>query len=266
MRILCLSLFILLNLGVSASNPVEDFDLRSYSPVKNGLKDLYCEIRIKGLAKKIREQFITLKIKDEVFFKFYWVYPGKLEFVVEGLPSGFSELKDNLKRLIVSRADYIIPQKLFPKLRSYQLNVKKSGKDFLVKADDPTNGKTINKMEMKFTGDGRLSQYKSYSPLGFEESKFSYLKKSWSKNKWVLEKVEAKAIQGPQVTESTSVIKFENNVGYGLPVKVDIVSRQYVAAPGKKERLQERSGGSQVTFSNYKVNSGIARKFFRLQE
>jgi hypothetical protein len=266
MRLLFLTLTIFLNILCAQAGPVEDFDLRSYSPIKNGLKDLYCEVRLKGLTEKIKKQFVTLKIKQEIFFKLYWIYPGKIDFVVEGLPKGFLELRQNLKNLVASRIDYIIPQELAPKLQSYSLKVKKSSSGTLVIGEDPTNNKAINKLEINFKKDGRLSRYKSYSPLGFQQSKFDYSKQSWSKNKWVLEKVEAKMIQGPQITESTTTVKYENQVGFGFPISVLVETKQYVAAPGKEERKLERKGESEIAFSNYKVNSGTAQKYFRSQE
>lgn len=266
MRLLFLTLIILFDIQVGATGPVEDFDLRSYSPIKNGLRDLYCEVRLKGLTDRVKKQFVTLKIKKEIFFKLYWVYPGKFDFVVEGLPRGFFELRQNLKNLVSSRIDYVIPQKLAPKLRSYNLKVNKSSSGFLIIGDDPTNNRTVNKLEINFMKDGRLSRYKSYSPLGFQQSNFSYSKKSWSKNKWVLEEVEAKTIQGPQITESLTTIKYGNQVGFGFPENVLVKTKQYVAAPGKEERKLERKGESKITFSKYKINSGVAQKYFRSQE
>jgi hypothetical protein len=266
MRALFLTLLILLGPNIGAAGPIEDFDLRSYSPIKNGLKDLYCEVRLKGLTEKIKKQFVTLKINKEVFFKLYWMYPGKVGFAIEGLPKGFAELRQNLKNLVASRIDFIIPQELSPKLRSYKLKVNKSSSGFLVVGEDPTNNKAVNKLELNFKADGRLSRYKSYSPLGFQQSSFSYAKKSWSKNKWVLEQVLAKTIQGPQITESTTKVEYENQVGFGFPTTVRVKTKQYVAAPGKEERKQERVGESQITFSAYKINSGTAQKYFRSQE
>jgi hypothetical protein len=182
------------------------------------------------------------------------------------LPKGFLELRRNLKNLVASRIDYIIPQELAPKLRSYELKIKKTASGFLVTGEDPTNNKAVNRLEVGFTKDGRLSRYKSYSPLGFQQSGFSYAKKSWSKNKWVLEQVKAKMIQGPQITESKTSITYGNQVGFGFPVEVSVKTKQYVAAPGKEERKLERTGGSEILFSKYKVNSGVAQKYFRSQE
>lgn len=263
MKRIFLIISILLPLCTWSSEVVESFDLRSYGPIKNGLKDLTCEIRVEGLTKKLKEELVSLNIKEEIFYKLYWLYPGKLDIVVEGLPKGFLELKANLKNLVINRVDYLIPQDLAKRLRSYQLEVKKLKNSTVVKGIDPTNNKAINKIELIFDGDETLKTYKSYSPLGYQESNFTYTKKSWSKNKLVLEATEAKSIQGPQVTEIDTEIKYENQVGFGFPEEISIKTTQYVVAPGKEEKKQERKGKTKISFSNYKINSGIAQEYFR---
>lgn len=249
--------------AILGSEVIENFDLRSYDPVRNGLKDLTCEIRLKGLTERLRKELVSLKIPGEVYYKLYWLYPGKLDIVIEGLPKGFNELKNNLKNLVVNRVDYLIPQKLGKRLRSYKMTTKSVKNGLLVKGEDPTNTKAVNRIELMFDGDERLLSYKSYSPLGFQQSTFEYGKKSWSKNKWVLEKSFAKTIQGPQVTEIETEIDYGNQVGFGFPESIEIETTQYVVAPGEKEKKQERKGETVLTLSKYKINSGEAQKYFR---
>lgn len=242
---------------------VESFDLRTYDPIQNGLKDLYCEVRLKGLTERLKKELVSLNIKGEVYYKLYWLYPGKVDIVVEGLPKGFQELRNNLKNLIVNRIDYLVPHKLGKKLRSYELRSKKISSGVMVEGTDPTNNQAVNKLEISFDREGRLKSYKSYSPLGFQQSNFGYIKKSWSKNKWVLNNSKAKTIQGPQVTEIETGIDHENVVGFGFPGKIKITTTQYIVAPGKEEKKQERTGTSELSFSKYEINSGKATKHFR---
>jgi hypothetical protein len=242
---------------------IEGFDLRTYDPVNNGLKDFSCEIRLKGLTDRLKNELVSLNIKDEVYYKLYWIYPGKLDLVVEGLPRGFKELRTNLKNLIVNRIDYLVPQKLGKRIRGYDLETQNTSSGTLVKGKDPANNKAVNKIELLFDKEGKLKAYKSYSPLGFQQSTFSYTKKSWSKNKWVLNEVKAKTIQGPQVTEIDTEIEHNNFVGFGFPERITISTTQYVVAPGKEEKKQERTGQTELSFSNYKINAGEATKHFR---
>jgi len=266
MRLLIIFLY-LISINISSQeDQVEYFDLRSYDPVKNGLKDLYCEVRIKGLTEQLKKEFLSIKFGEEVYYKMYWLYPGKLDFEIEGIPRGFLELKTNLKNLVVNRVDYIIPQSLGKRLRSYQKKSQKTKGGYLVEANDPTNTKAVNKIELRIDDEGRMKSYKSYSPLGFQESKFTYGKKSWSKNKWVLEKVIAKAIQGPQVTEVTTEITYKNQVGLGLPIEIEVGTKQFIVAPGKDERKLQREGETEITIGNFKVNSAEAQGYFRKQE
>lgn len=252
---------------IYANSSVSDFDLISYSPVKMGLKDLVCEVRLDGLTEQVKKQYVTLKIEEEVFYKLYWMYPGKSYIDVEGIPQGLEQLKQRLVGLIVNRLDYIIPQDLAPRIRGYKLKKVRGGnKGATFEGIDPTNTKTVNKIEISFDRKGVLEKYKSYSPLGFQESTFEYVKKSWSKNKWVLEGVNAKMIQGPQVTASKTSIEYNNVNGYGLPKKITVRTSQKVVAPGEGEKKIERSGESKITFSKYKLNMGAARKFIHGKE
>lgn len=252
--------------NIHALELVENFDLRTYSPVKNGLKDFSCEIRVKGLTDQLKKDLVNIKVNNEVYYRLYWIYPGKADISVEGLPKGFEELKQNLKSLVINRIDYLVPQDLTTRLRSYRLSPKKIKTGTLVVGQDPTNKLPVNKIELSFDNEEKLKSYKSYSPLGFQQSSFEYGKKSWSKNKWVLEEVKAKTVQGPQITEISTEIDYANNVGFGFPTEISIETLQYVVAPGKNERKNERSGETVINFSNYKINTGDAQKHFRKQE
>lgn len=246
-----------------ASEAVQLFDLKTYDPVKVGLKDFSCEVRLAGITDKIKQNFPTLNIKDEIYYKLYWVAPGKVDFQVMGMPSGFREIKQNLKNLVVNRLDYLIPQPLGKRFRSYKMTEMKQSGGIKVIGEDPTNSLPVNKVDMFFDNEGKLSSYKSYSPVGFRESRFDYGKKSWSKNKWVLKEVEAKMIQGPQVTEIETEIDYKNYVGFGFPEKISIETKQYVVSPEQNEKKNERTGKTEITFSNYKINDGAAQKYFR---
>jgi len=262
-----LTFFTIFISSIFANSAVSDFDLISYSPIKVGLKDLVCEVRLDGLTEQVKKQYVTVKVADEVFYKLYWMYPGKIYIDVEGIPHGFDQLKQSLVGLVVNRLDYLIPQDLAPRVRGYELK-KVGGRhgETLFEGTDPTNTKAATKIEIGFDSKGVLKRYKSYSPLGFQESTFDYVKKSWSKNKWVLEGVNAKMIQGPQVTESNTKIEYEKVSGYGLPKIISVKTRQKIVAPGEGEKKVERSGESRITFANYKLNMGEAQKFFRAKE
>ncbi len=258
---------ILFSTSLALANPeVSDFDLMAYSPVKFGLKDLTCEVRIEGLAEQVKKQYVTIKVKDDVYYEVYWMYPGKLGVEVVGLPFGFDQLKQSLIGLVINRLDYLIPQDLAPKLRGYKLEKKKVNNLVMLEGEDPTNTKAVNKIAVGFDGQGILKSYKSYSPLGFQESEFEYEKKTWSKNKFVLENVNAKMIQGPQITETQTDIEYANEAGFGMPREVKIVTKQSIVAPGENEKKEERSGESKITFSKYKLNVGEAQKYFRAKE
>lgn len=260
--------FLIISISMAfANSAVSDFDLLSYNPVKMGLKDVLCEVRLEGLTEQVKKQYVTVKVGREVYYKLYWMYPGRVAIDVEGIPKGFDQIKQSLVGLIINRVDYLIPQDLSPRIRGYELKKKSGGRGGVTfEGEDPTNTKAVNKIEVSFDSNGILKKYKSYSPLGFQDSIFDYGKKSWSKNKWVLQSVRAKMIQGPQVTESYTDIKYENVSGYGMPSKIVVSTEQKIVAPGEGEKKIERKGESELTFSNYKINMGEAQKYFRAKE
>jgi len=249
-----------------AEGLISDFDLTAYNPLKTGLKDISCEVRVDGLTEQIKKQYVTINIKSEIYYQVYWMYPGRMGIEVIGIPRGFEQIKDSLVGLIANRLDYMVPQELSPGLRSYKFNQTKKNGEVVLEGQDPTNKMAVNKLEIGFSKDGVLKSYKSYSPLGFQKSNFTYDKKSWSKNKWVLSSVEADMIQGPQKTSSVTRIEYTNVAGYGMPEKIEIETKQSVVAPGKNEEKIARSGTNILNFSNYKLNNGEAQKYFRSKE
>lgn len=254
---------LMFSIGALSSEQLTLFDLKTYDPIKVGLKDFTCEVRLDGITEKIKNDFAAINLKGEVYYKLYWAYPGKVDFEIIGLPSGFNELRQNLKNLVINRLDYLIPQPLGKRFRGYELTEKKLGSGIRVIGTDPTNTLPVNKIELYFDREEKLKSYKSFSPLGFRESTFDYKKKSWSKNKWVLEEVTAKMIQGPQVTEIQTEMDFENIEGYGFPTQIKVETTQYVVSPEDNEKKNERKGQSLLTFSKYKINDGAALKYFR---
>ncbi len=241
---------------------IQTFDVRTYSPVNYSLKDLTFEIRLKKLTDIVKKRLVDIKI-EEVFFKVYWVFPGRFDIQVEGMPKGFHEIKNELKTLVINRLDYVVPQKLMPKLRSYQLKESKTSRGTLVIAADLTQQKSVNEIKMFFDKGGKLVSFNTSSPAGAQKSKMVMSPKSWSHNKWVVDRVVSRSIAGIQTTKIENDIKYFNKDGFGFPQTISILTTQKIQAPSPKARPQERQVRSTINFSNYRVNSGEAKKYFR---
>ena len=235
---------------------VKKFDVAFYYPQDFKLKDLSFEIRVKGLNKQLQERLFSKKIKD-VHYKVYWVYPGKFHVQVKGLPKGFFEIKNELKNLIKERLDFVIPQKMIPKLRSYSLKRKVIGNEVVVTGQDDTQVKAINEIKLTFDKSGKLKKFKTFSPSGNSESIFTMLVKSWSHNRWVLEEVVANSMLGVQKMQIKQKISYTNVDGFGFPERVLVTTTRELSSSINNEKQPSSSSiESEILFTNYQVNTG----------
>lgn len=262
--IVVLVLLPFMRVSVSATKPaeiVENFDLRYYHPQLLSLNDLAFEIRISNLKENVLKSIPLSKI-DDLYYSVYWISPGKYHVEVKGLPKGYVELKNELKALIQNRLDYVLPQKLAPKVRSYSLKsvTDKSGSKRIL-GTDKTHQRGINEIEISFNREGKLKQFKTKSPMGSQTSTLSMSKKPWSKNKWVVDNVIVTSVQGIQVTKMNNKLTYKNYEGFGFPDKVEVTTTQELqVASNKKDEKNKRTVKSEIIFSNYLINKGIAKK------
>lgn len=265
LKIILLNFLILLNISSfaqeEARNQIDQFDLTYYHPENFGLRDLVFEVRIENLLETLNENKALGKLQD-VYYKVFWIFPGQYEIEVNGLPSGFKEMKQQLRDLIKPRLDFVIPQKLADGLRSYDLSLSKSGTTKIVKATDKTQTRQINEIQIKFEDDGKMIEYKTSSPVGVSTSTFNQAKKNWSHNKWVADVIKVESIQGIQISRVESEITYLNEGGFGLPEKVEITTTHEIVAPEKDKKEQKNIVKNKVIykFSKYSVNSGMAKK------
>ncbi len=261
--LLVLSILCGLNFAHATATPpeIENFDIRYYDPSNYGLRDLVFEIRMTNLVETMKQR---LQIKDlvDVYFKIYWMYPGKYKVDVEGLPAGFNEIKNELKTMVKNRLDFVIPQKLSPKVRSYDLKSKKSKKGTTIVGTDKTHTRAVNEIRLSFDGGGKLTGFKTMSPMGVNSSEMKMSAKSWSHNKWVVDRLVVKAIQGIQMTEIRHDVKYENVDGFGFPNKVEVkTTRKLVKPKSVKDKSDELELKTEVLFSKYEVNTGKAQRY-----
>jgi hypothetical protein len=239
-----------------ANKQVDEFDLRYYHPENFGLKDLVFEIRITDLVKRLNAGK-TLGQLEDVYYKIYWIFPGEYRIVINGLPNGFSQIKRGLKEMIKARLDYVIPLKLAPKIRAYKLSTSNTSRGVLVKGVDQTHTRPVNEINLLFDARGKLLEFKTFSPVGVNNSKMELNVKPWSHNKWVVDKIEV-TNSGTQVTTITSELDYTTVSGFGFPEKIDITTKiKPYEANSKKVQVVK----STLLFSKFEVNSGKAQRY-----
>jgi hypothetical protein len=251
----------------SPESLVKTYDLRTYSPVKFDLKDLVFTLKSDEITKQVKKLIATADIKD-VSFTFYWMFPGKAAIEVNGLPNGFERIKTNLKNMVLQRLDFIIPQKLGNTLRSYKLSLAgQKGDRLLVLAKDKTNIKTINEIKLHFIDTGMLKKIETSSPAGYESFEKDMSTKSWSHNKWVLDELKVITISGLKKTATNYKLDYGKVAGMGFVKEIEISTVSEMQFSDGKEVKKNRVEDFQtVEFSNYKVNEGLARNYFRKQK
>lgn len=243
---------------------IQQFDQRQYSPVKYGLKDLTFEVRIEKLDEELKQRFALDKVNDP-HFKVYWVYPGRTEIEVNGLPPGFEALKNELKKLVIERIEYVVPQDMSGRLRGYEFETSRGpAGETLLKGTDRTHGNVISQIHLTFAGDAQLRTMKTFSPSGAQTAKFESGTKSWSHNKRVVEKVLLEGVTGIQKTSVITTIDYISKDGFGFPSKIS--TETTIEAMTNQKGESQESMTSNVIFANHNVNSGEAKKYFMEQD
>lgn len=260
-RLALLSLFVISVNSVYASNEmIKEFDQNQYSPIKYGLKDLIFEARVEGLEESLKLRFALDKLNDPHFIV-YWATPGRIDIEVMGLPPGFETLKQELKKIIIERLEYIVPQDLSGRLRGYSFEESKSTKGTVqLKGKDETHSKPISQIHLSFDSDARLRSMKTFSPSGSQTAKFKVDVKAWSHSKRVVESVVLEAITGIQKNTVETTISYLVKDGFGLPKTIETITT--VEAMTNKEGSNKETMKALLSFKDYKINSGEAQKYF----
>jgi hypothetical protein len=263
----CFVIIVLLTLSlpslVAATAPadvIRSFDLRQYHPEGYGLKSLIFEARINGLEKVLSDKSYLGQVKN-LYFKVYWVFPGRSKIEIHGLPSGFKKLRSELQTIIGSRLWMVVPQKLMGQFRSFQLEQKSRADSIEIIAKDPNNRKQVNQIKLLFDQNHRLLQYKSYSPFGVQTTYMKMGVKSWSHNKLVMDKVKVVNQIGSRQNIYETVLEYFVKGRVGLPKRLMITNWNEIdegKVKGAKEFNQKsRMNGAkfELIFSKFEINS-----------
>ena len=241
---------------------IENFDIRYYHPANYGLKDLVFEIRVKNLLEQINKE-MSLGTLSDVYYKIFWMMPGKYKIEVEGFPKGFKEIKTKLRNLIKSQLDFVIPQKLAPKVRSYSL-VKSKGKSGTeIAGEDKTHTREFNYINLKFKKNGVLEELKMTAPNIANTKKYKMSAKGWSHNKWLIDESINEIVQGKYKTTQKLKVKYLSIDGFGFPKKITSTLSRSVTDKKLKKLIKNKNAKieSEFIFSKYEVNTGKAQRY-----
>ena len=258
-------ILIISNLGLAndAKKLLEKFDLGMYSPQKQGLRDLVVTVEVPNIVEYLnkRKVFGTLK---KIYFKVFWVFPGKYKIEVFGMPKGFEALKNELIQIIRSRLDFVIPVSLSKKFEKYETKYKRSANGFQIEGLDKTHTLDTNRINVFMDSKYKVRRINTFSPAGSRYSELSFSKKSGSKNKWLADKMNLEVRQGIQVTKMNYQISYLKEEGFVFPKQIDITTmNELVRAKDLDDKKDPKSTSLSIYFKDYKINDGIAKKEFK---
>jgi len=237
-------------IAFGAIEKVSDFDTSLYYPQDGSLKDLYVEAKIEGLEELLKTRLSNPNIKN-VYFKIYWMFPGKSSIEIEGL-KGFEEMKSELKMVIAEKLDYLIPEKFGQKFRSYQMTKKGD----VISLEDQSGEKLIQSVQIKLK-DNNIIKSVSVKGAGIaNEIDYESSMKRWATNKYSFDKVSITTKQMGATSIRTDEIKYTPVQGYGFPIEIMTTAKII------PEKGSERESTARITFSSHKVNEGLALKYF----
>jgi hypothetical protein len=252
-------------MGISSAqtqsiSEIEQYELRTYTPINYGLKDLVFEVRVENL-KKILEGQYNLKNIVDVYFKVYWIFPGQYQVNVEGLPEGFVELTAELKSILKEKLEFVVPKDISSKLRAYNLSYK-SKAPTVIEGVDPTQSRSANRIELIFQENGKLQKFRSFSPYKVTESILDLGIKSWSHNKWVVEEYTMTVDSGQKILTEMNEVSYKTYSGVGLPTSIstETIVKVKRKKDGEEEFVKLSGQKSELTFSKYEVNTGKAKQ------
>ena len=247
-------------------NVWEEIDIRYYFPIEHGLKDLSFTVRKTGLAEQVNKSFHLGKEKD-IYVQVYFLFPDRYRMKVFGLPDGFKELRQTIKASISPYLEFVFPVKFQKKYQIYQFKESQQDGMKLLKATDPKYQAAIPEFDMFFDNNDVLQKTVAMSPQGPNETKFSYSKKRWSKNKYVLERVTSETETKLSNNTLTTDVVYVSKDGFGLPKKITITSKSELNERTKnldqfKGQQTSWSNESVITFDGYEINQKRAQSVF----
>lgn len=242
---------------------LEQFEIKSYAPQKNGVNDLVFEARIDNLTDLLTKNLVVGKLVD-VSFKIYWMSPSQYKIEVQGLPKGFEEVKADLVALIKGKLEFVLPEKFSEKFKGYTLKAEPIADGKLIRAIDTTYTMATPEVDIVIDQSGSLKRVETRAPLSAVKSEFIHSPKSWSNNKLTLDKIITTSWQGGTLLTTSNDLDYISVNGIGFPAKITVKNVAEVTIPKtakEKEKKIKNESGTIIRFSKYEVNTGKAKRY-----
>ena len=251
--------------SLSPTQKLEKYANSIYYPTDYKLHDIYFEVERSGLAKQLSETERYGKI-DDLIFKVFWLIDldknvSKVEIVIEGLPNGFRELKENLIIMVSGQLGFVVPRKFGEDLLKYQLSYYPDSEN-VIQGIDESGKLSMNKFLARFDRN-ILKSITAYVPVGTQDTEFFVSKHPWSHDKYVTNGIEIKSVEGTQTITFISKIKYITVDGHGVPSYVSLETKSSL------HTVKENAGGERnfqqkeiFNFSNYQLNRNRAKEYF----
>lgn len=242
---------------------LEQFEVRSYAPQKNGVNDLVFEARIDNLTEMLSKNTALGKLTD-LSYKIYWISPTQYNIEVQGLPKGFEEIRSDLISLIKGKLEFVLPEKFSDRFKGYSLKSEPIADGKLIRAIDATYTMAIPEVDIVIDKSGQLKTVETKAPMTAVKTEFFHSPKSWSNNKLVLDKMVMNSQQGASKLTTINDLDYLSVNGVGFPSKIVVKNISEVLVPAhdkEKEKKVKHETGTTIRFSKYEVNTGKAHRF-----
>ena len=233
---------------------LKNFDSKVYSLKNKGIQDFVVDIESSKLTKQLNDQQLFGKI-DEVIFRTYWTAkPERLAIEIIGMPDGFKEVKEELKASMLQVMDNLLPQTFEQRFAGYKFGPGEGPKE--IKATDTTGVAGIPTFILKFDAQDKLTEVTGSKPVGTFVVKPTYGNESFAGSNWVLTGQKTTSSENGQTMTIEKELDYGKVSGIGVLTEVEITTTQTLQS-GKPSSSSET-----INFKNYKINEGLALKYF----
>lgn len=235
---------------------LKNFDQKIYSLKNKGVQDFVVDIESSRLTKQMNEQQLFGKV-EELIFRVYWTAnPERLSIEVIGLPDGFKEVKEELKAGIAPLLENLIPPTSAQKFAGYKFSQGKMQREIL--AQDTSGIAPIPSFSIKFDEQDKIVQITGNKPVGSLKITPVYEKEPFSDGKWVLTSQKTESMENGQTMTIQKYLTYGKSQGVSVVTEVNATT-QYQSSSSEAKPVKFNES---VEFKNYKINEGVALKYF----
>ncbi len=239
---------------------LKGFDSKIYSLKSKGVKDFTVDIESSKLTKQLNDQQTFGKV-EELIFRVYWTAtPERLAIEVNGLPEGFTEVKDQLKGSVLGMIENLIPPTIEQKFTGYKFSIGKNQKEIIAK--DSSGIAPIPSYVLKFDQHDVLNEVEGKKPVGSFSVKTIYEKESFAEGKVVLKEQIMTTSENGQTLVAKKELSYGKSEGVPVLTEIEVTTEQKMDDSSIKPILSNET----FDFKNYKINEGHALKYFLGEE